>query len=909
MSHLFLLFLSAFAVTSTTAASPSEGALDALARSGITLVEEARFSDELVLDLARGLERLPERHRSTPNETLLIELHDEPSDFGLGDGSKDRPEWSEGFGRFHLYAYAEPPDPRANHRLERLPEKTRESLWRQRAIVHALVRRQDALTRFSDSPEWRRIVGWLAPFDRPLTFATRPLIDYPWAFSRYRGLDSPALDFATFAEEALVPAESFDSTALPADDRVRCQEFTKSRALSRFLDDPETTRNLAPKDCKTFDAWARFDEFSHLEVLFSEPSGGKAQTLFGHVALRLVYERATWVQGPGSQTIVELAALTGPGEGPLEYLAKGLGGGFKAVFQTTSLAALLKQNLETEERSISRYRVELSVDESRRALERVWELERRGYVDYYFFSENCARMLVFLLDVVLAPDRHIESSGRFIAFPTSSLDALANVTAIDERTGDTRPLLTRLEPGFVSSLEHALVAEKERKHALETLLPSLTRPQSKRWRTLHRELESSNGSRRKAAFETLDALVDDTLAEDVSTVPIVTTYVGASARIERLALDRLDKERMGIDLRRLRLPEGTHIPSTDEMLFARQLSYERERPNIRDRTRLEEALALEGLLRTSPRREPTEQEARVIEDAERQRALFTRVLESWGRLLDLTGTTPDTVTPLSPENAPPPVSGEDTRFRDRSGDGRVTLGLGVARTETGAWKGALTWRTSLLADTLGEARAHGVGALGELRLLDGKTTWGVGLGWPEHLRTDVTLIGFRSLLRAPKPVRTPVLGTLGWGWDVGARMRTLQTARFRGTFAVEIIAPLFLSDSGESQTLLALGIEPELRAHWLPNAGAIGPRIRLHHRTHLGGAYPNALSIILTHEPRWTLLGDTTNGRFWQSMEAEASLTRLFFERIVLGMKVEVSVDEDPEFRHIYGHAGLLAEW
>ncbi len=61
----------------------------------------------------------------------------------MGDGSAERPDWSEGQRRFHLYAWAPSEERRARLRTGRLTDAELERPWRRRAVVHAVMRRWD----------------------------------------------------------------------------------------------------------------------------------------------------------------------------------------------------------------------------------------------------------------------------------------------------------------------------------------------------------------------------------------------------------------------------------------------------------------------------------------------------------------------------------------------------------------------------------------------------------------------------------------------------------------------------------------------------------------------------------------------------------------------------------------------
>lgn len=880
----------------------------ALEKAGIVLTGQTPWPPELVADLSAGLEALPPALRRFPGGTLEFELHPQPSALGMGDGSSERPEWTDGLRRFHLYTWADDDDERASYRLAKLPLDRQISLWRRRAVVHAVMRRWDEQQRFSSHDEWRQLVGWLDAFDRPFTFSHRALVTYPWAFSRRRGMTSAALDLATFAEEALVPVESLEADALAADDRVRCQEFSRSRVLSAFLREAgaDVGERLSPDGCDAFERWAQPASFSHFEVLFAAPSGVRPQSLFGHVSLRLVRKPGAFVTGPGTATIVELAALTGPAETGGKYIAKGLTGGFQAVFSTTSLAELLKQNLEVEQRSIRRFHLALSHTEALRALQRIWELERRGYVDYYFFSENCARMLIFLLEPVLEGGGKIDSPGQFVVLPASALDALSSVTVT--RIGSdgqrvARPLMSAVSPDFVSSRDEALEAERLRTDTLDAIVSRTSRAAD--WRRLHAKLRSSDAKTRDAAYrEAMGPLVEHTLESEPSLLSSVHAYVTASRRIERYALDRLDARQAAIDVARLRLPEGTEVPTTEAMLEARQRSFQREDAAARLAGELDRVERLNALLASAPRREPTEDEAVLLDALAVQRRVFMAALEHEGRLVDLAGPTPRGPSALQPTT--PPANAQRS-WHEASGASRLSVSMGAATTGWTTPAPAVTLRTALFAEELGQRRQRGIGASSELRLLDVRSTWALGLDWPKHLRTDFTPVGFRTIQRPPPTLRASVMDWLGWGWAIDVRQRSDREQPLRAVASAELIAPLFTSASQQSQTLFAVGVAPEVRAVWLPKAVAMGAQVRLTQRTHLGGAHANALSLDLTWQPRWTLLGGPVE--LWHAMTAQVTATRLVAGRVVLGLQALASVDLEQGQWFPYAQAGLVAEW
>src|SRR5262249_7147285 len=146
-----------------------------------------------------------------------------------------------------------------------------------------------------------------------------------------------------------------------------------------------------PRSCPAYDAWADEETLDSVEVLFVAASGRAVESLFGHVLLRLVRrDDPERVRGPSFDTDVQLVALTGAELPGLQYAIRGLTGAYQLTLLTTTHGDLRRELLEDEQRSIRRFRLNLTSAEKRRALERIWELERTGYSQYFFFTHNCA---------------------------------------------------------------------------------------------------------------------------------------------------------------------------------------------------------------------------------------------------------------------------------------------------------------------------------------------------------------------------------------------------------------------------------------------------------------------------------------------------------------------------------------
>jgi hypothetical protein len=408
--------------------------------------------------------------------------------------------------------------------------------------------------------------------------------------------------------------------------------------------------------------------------------------MFGHLLLRIVREDD---DSPGAVQVMQLAALVSPLEPVGSYIARGLGGGFRGVFSLTSLADVQQEALSLEQRSLRRFNLELTTDQRQRLLERVWELERVGYIDYRFFKANCATMLRFLL----APVLRGSGPGPTLTpweTPTQVLDGLA-------------PLLGTLETDEPSGTVAAWARQ---------VLAGAPEP-------IRRALEGKPHER-IAAYQSggLDARL-----------------LLASLRVERYALDLASAAR--IHAERATVLPGWKGPSTDELVSARQRRYEHETSQrLRAQAELAELLALDEVLRAAPRRAFDASERAVLEEEKRARDTFEAVAAAVAQL-------PEEELDRALEQERTAHRAEQTETMARGvpegghGHGEVSAGVNTAGTPL------LRLRAAALVEQLGDQRLRGFGARAAWRLLDASVEFKpVGAAVD---RAGFTLVNVRSL--------------------------------------------------------------------------------------------------------------------------------------------------------------------
>lgn len=850
------------------AAARAEGAgARALEQYAIRVVSSAPtpVPDSLLEDLVAGIEALPPGARRFPGGELILQLQDISAPLGLGDGSAARPDWREGRRRFLLYRYEDTPDRRASYRLEGLTPGERERLWRRRAVVHAVIQRWDDRLRWSRRVSWARVTGWRFSGSELLSPSEHAANPYPWAYSRARGMASPSLDLVTFAEEALVPAESLRAGAVPPDDQVRCQEFSKLFFLQQVLLglDGRAPRDVSsPADrgfeCPAFDQWSDLDNLSHIEILLSAPSGQRLQSLFGHLMIHPVYRRGP-TRRPAFDPVVEIAAITGLDDDAITLMARGITGGYLNAYNITTAAALRQEQLG---RDFRRFRLNLSPPQRMRLMERLWELERRGYYPYRFFSDNCASYVAFALDAVLDPSQALDARGLFV-LPTGVLDVMS-----DRRGGtgaasaaDPVPLIERDGDTILSHRSRASAAERAREARIDEL--ALRAPGAAAdWRAFQGLARSSDIGSRQAAYGRLRSLARATTTQvpDEDTRRLVLDVLVATVQVERYMAERADDALRRMDGGRITRAPGALFPTAEEIISGRQARFERD--SGRDRTG--EALDLEvnllELMDRLPRRPMTPDQLRIASAAARAREVFFGVAALLGDLREEYGVGPPDLDPAGHDPAPAPRAWD----RVHSGLGRWAAGAGVRISPAILPAPAAVTATCFICERLGEQRQNGLDPLTEIRLMDGTAYWTLRDQLPSIDHAEVTLARVRTMPREPSVSRESILDALGWGAEASVQLSGDGGAVYQAGGDAEI--PLYFTPRYDRHIVLAAG--PVVRADGSPWPAALEVGARAELIARLPPAGPLELRAGAWWAPAWR----TGGGGWRQRGHAEAAL-------------------------------------
>ncbi len=776
----------------------------------------------------------------------------------MGDGSRALPEWkSRKHQTFYLYDFTEPDaEDRARFRTQALTPEERETLWRRRAVVHAVFQRWDDHKRFSMRDGWRVISGWTSGL---FGVTRKPLNLYGWAYSRERGRAGPGQDFVTSAEELFVDPSHLREDAVPVDDSVRCQEMTRARFFEKVLG--ELGAQLPPRGpCPLFDAWAEPEDLERFDILLAEPSSVHPESVFGHALMQPMRKKP---RPPSKQEVFEIAAVVDGNDGLPAFIIKGTTGGYLSTFGRTTMGHLRQRYLELDQRTMRRFQLHLTPEERVQVLERMWELERRGYLPYYFISDNCASLLLFLLGPAIGAEA---AAFRYPwAMPTVVLDELARTKRTVTFADGTKvqvPLLT-LEPTHeLADIEKAFAADRARPKTLRALRRALgaeDRDALEAWMT---GVMAKAPATRMETYEQTSALIEGALARAAPEARAAQQALWArlldeQLAMERYASDRARRQAAAVDDARI-IREEVKPPSAQDLLQFRQQLFRREEPE-RPRLELRQTIELEWLWSTAPRRPPTRREEETLARASVTHDAF-RILATAAASLRAGGTVPMTPPPPPPDREAH-MRGQGKPGTRGSGHARLVLQPTATATASGSPAGpdakvspGLRLRLAFLGEHLGDQRDRGFGPRTEVRAFDfsGILEWndqGIYRPW-----ADVVLFSFRTTTREPVLMRRSLLDAIGRGGGLEYRRRLHGLWRDVIDVHSEAIIPLLRLD-GTDGKLWALGVggTGQWRFHRGERGFGVGPRLQWLSRMPLGRRGGTSLRLEASYAPLWSL--------------------------------------------------------
>ncbi len=242
---------------------------------------------------------------------------------------------------------------------------------------------------------WRILLHYL-----PTWRGEQSLIDDPAFFLAAGGKQDPAAELgATLA--------AFFESAGPAPDRhARCRFPARFAWLSERLQiDGE---RLPPVDCREWDEALGTIDPRSAELIFPGTHNNSPASMFGHTLIN--------IQGPYRSKLLSYAvnysAFTDETNG-FAYAVKGIFGLYRGYYSVLPYYEKVREYNDLERRDVWEFELNLTRDETLRMVRHIWEL-REIYSDYFFFDENCAYQLFFLLEAARPQLRLTDASRPWV---------------------------------------------------------------------------------------------------------------------------------------------------------------------------------------------------------------------------------------------------------------------------------------------------------------------------------------------------------------------------------------------------------------------------------------------------------------------------------------------------------------
>jgi len=156
-------------------------------------------------------------------------------------------------------------------------------------------------------------------------------------------------------------------------------------------------------------------------------------SMFGHTLLIVGSRVKTGMAGQA----INYAAQTDQ-DGGVAFAVKGIVGGYSGYYSLLPYWQKLNEYSDIEQRDVWEYELNLSTEEIRRLLLHVWEM-RGVRTDYFFFDENCAYYLLYLLDAA-RPELALHDQASSWVIPLDTVRLMSDAGLVSAVTW--RPSLT-----------------------------------------------------------------------------------------------------------------------------------------------------------------------------------------------------------------------------------------------------------------------------------------------------------------------------------------------------------------------------------------------------------------------------------------------------------------------------------
>ncbi|MBN2895741.1 MAG: DUF4105 domain-containing protein [Campylobacterales bacterium] len=237
--------------------------------------------------------------------------------------------------------------------------------------------------------------------------------------------------------------------------------------------------DLPSVSCPKYDAFMRQIDPHSVTFVFADAHINSPASMFGHTFLRIDSTKESKLL---SHAVSYAAGVNAQNENGLVFAVKGLLGGYKGLYSLTRYYDKLKEYTNVEQRDMWEYPLNLIQDEVKRMVMHIWEL-RNSYSMYYFFDENCAYHMLWLLEIA-RETVHLCAYYYYPVIPPETIFAIKQeglVAGYDYRASK-RTLLSNYATAFDAAQRRRVYALARGEEEPERLLEEYATPlQIRQW--------------------------------------------------------------------------------------------------------------------------------------------------------------------------------------------------------------------------------------------------------------------------------------------------------------------------------------------------------------------------------------------------------------------------------------------
>lgn len=182
-----------------------------------------------------------------------------------------------------------------------------------------------------------------------------------------------------------------------------------------------------PVFCQDIFDWKSKYQMSYASFFYAGPYMSSPSSVFGHTFLLLGSAKTEAY----SQLTFNFAADIPDDVSAFNYAYKGITGGFSGVISILPYYQRLYQYTDMENRDLWEYRLNLTPAEVELLANYIWEIKSQVNFDYYFFDENCASILLWILKAI-KPQIDIATSNGVYVLPSEVTQVAARESLVGQ---------------------------------------------------------------------------------------------------------------------------------------------------------------------------------------------------------------------------------------------------------------------------------------------------------------------------------------------------------------------------------------------------------------------------------------------------------------------------------------------